>query len=526
MLATAHTVVLQGSMGHLVEVQVDISPGLVGATIVGRPDASLLEARDRVRMAITHAAPRWPSTKRVTILLAPADLPKSGTHLDLAIAMGIKAADDGLPKGALRDTVFIGELSLDGALRPVPGVLPMVMAAAARGFGRVFVPEPQAREAALVPGMEVFGVRSLGQVVAQLCGDLVPTAEPVTSLSGTRLLSWRGEDRTDELDLLDLVGMADAKYAVEVAAAGGHHVLLSGPKGSGKTSLAERIPTILPDLTREEALELTAIHSLSGTLEDSSGLFTRPPFNAPHHDASKASILGGGTGRVRPGELSRSHCGVLFLDEFPLFRADVIDALRQPMESGEIRVVRGEDSAIFPARGMLVLAANPCPCGDYHPMPGSDRCTCTEVARRDYRRKVSGPISDRIDVLRHVLPAQPHERDLYGPPESSAQVRARVAEARSRQADRHRGETWRLNAQVPGHVLRERWPLPPAGQQRLDDEMYAGRLSRRGAIRVHRLALTVADLEQRESPAVAHVEAALQLRTGAPLSLQSLGRAG
>ena len=524
MLATAHTVVLQGSLGHLVEVQVDISPGVVGATIVGRPDASLLESRDRVRMAITHAAPPWPATRRVTILLTPADLPKRGTHFDLAIALGVKAADGTLPPDALAGTVFIGELTLGGALRPVPGVLPMVLAAAGRGMCRVFVPEPQAAEAAMVPGVEVYGVRSLGQVIAQLCGQEVPVAEPVHGGGGTSLLSWRGEDRGEDVDLADLVGMADTRFALEVAAAGGHHLMLSGPKGSGKTSLAERLPTILPDLTREEALELTAVLSLAGQVEP--GLATRPPFRAPHHDVSKSSLLGGGSGRVRPGELSKAHCGVLFLDEFPLFRTDVIDALRQPMESGEIRVVRGEESAVYPARGMVVLASNPCPCGEFHPIARENRCLCPEVARREYRRRISGPIADRVDILRHVLPAGPADRGPFAVRESSADVRLRVTAARDRQSRRYDGRGWRLNAQVPGHTLRQEWPLPRAVQARLDDEVHGGRLSRRGATRVHRLAWTVADLLDLAEPDARAYESALHLRTGDPLSLSVLGRAG
>lgn len=525
MLATAWTVTLQGSLGHLVEVQVDISPGVVGATIVGRPDASLLEAKDRVRMAITHTAPPWPSTRRVTILLTPADLPKRGTHFDLAIAMGIKAADGSLPDGCLADTVFIGELTLGGALRAVPGVLPMVMAAASRGVRRAFVPEPQAREAAMVPGVEVYGVRSLAQVMAQLCGDEVPVAEPVHVSGGTSLLRWRGEDRCDEVDMADLVGLADARYALEVAAAGGHHVMLSGPKGSGKTSLAERIPTLLPDLDREEALELTAVLSLAGG-GDSPGLAVRPPFRAPHHDVSKASLLGGGSGRVRPGELSKAHCGVLFLDEFPLFRTDVIQALRQPMESGEIRVSRGEESAVYPARGIVVLASNPCPCGDYHPTARRNNCLCTEVQRRDYRRRIEGPIADRIDVLRHVLAPGPADRDPDALRESSAEIRKRVTAARARQTERYDQMGWRLNGQVPGHLLRARWPLAAALEARLDDEVHAGRLSRRGATRVHRLAWTVADLAGADAPDDVALDTALRLRTGEPLRLTVLGRAG
>ena len=269
-------------------------------------------------MAVVNSALDWPSTRRITILLSPADLTKRGSHFDLAISTAVLAAAGHAPADALEGTVLIGELTLSGGLRSVPGVLPMTLAAAARGMHRVFVPEPQAAEAAMVPGMSVFGMRSLGQVVAELRGDEVPEAPPVAPMSGGRLLAWRGEQRLGEVDLVDVQGMTDARYAVEVAAAGGHHLMLSGPKGAGKTTLAERIPGLLPDLTDDESLELTAVHSLAGALEPGDPMLTRPPFCAPHHDASKASLIGGGTGRVRPGEISRAHCGVLFLDEFPL----------------------------------------------------------------------------------------------------------------------------------------------------------------------------------------------------------------
>lgn len=524
--ATAHTVSLQGALGHLIDVQSDVSPGMVGTTLVGRVDSALNEARDRCRMAVSNSHFPWPVTRRVTILLSPADLPKRGTHFDLAIAVSVLAAAGELPRASLAQTVFLGELTLDGGLRSVPGVLPMVLAASARGIARVFVPEPQAREAAMVPGMAVFGMRSLAQVVAELRGTEVPDAPPVAPMSGNRLLAWRGQDRMGELDLADLVGMQDARYAVEVAAAGGHHLLLSGPKGAGKTTLAERIPGILPDLSPEESLEITAIHSLAGALEPGDDMIVRPPFFAPHHSASKAGLLGGGSGRVRPGEVSRAHCGVLFLDEFPLFNADVIEALRQPLESGEVTISRGEESATFPARGMVVLACNPCPCGDFHPSASENRCTCTEVRRRDYRRKLTGPIADRIDIVRHVLPVRPHEaRDPFAERESSACVLERVEQARERQRRRYAGRTWRLNGQAPGPVLRERWPLTQQAQERLDDEMYAGRLSRRGATRVHRLSWTVADLRGLEQPGLAELVAALCLRTGDPLPLASLERA-
>ncbi len=523
-VATARTVSLDGALGHLIDVQTDVSPGAVGTTLVGRPDASLNEARDRCRMAVVNSGLVWPATRRITILLAPADLLKRGTHFDVAIAVSVLSAAGDVPQAALEATAFIGELTLAGEMRAVPGVLPMVLAAAERGIRRVFVPEPQAREAAMVPDMVVLGVRSLGQVVAELRGEEVPAAPPVAAMSGSPLLTWRGESRIEEVDLADLAGMADARYAVEVAAAGSHHLLLSGPKGAGKTSLAERIPGILPDLSPAESLELTAVHSLAGTLDAGAGMLTRPPFCAPHHDASKASVIGGGSGQVRPGEISRAHCGVLFLDEFPLFRSDLIEALRQPLESGDVTIARREESVTLPARGMVVLACNPCPCGDFHPDARQNACRCREVQRRDYRAKVGGPVTDRIDIVRHLVPLRPHEQgDRFWSAEATAVVRARVERARRRQATRYRGCSWRLNGQAPGPVLRERWPLDDEAQRLVDSELYAGRLTRRGVVRVHRLAWTVADLREVDAPGAEEADVALRLRKGEPLMLATLG---
>jgi magnesium chelatase family protein len=524
--ATSHTVALSGAVGHLIDVQADVSPGQVATVLVGRPDASLHEARDRCRMAILNSGFDWPTSRRTTILLSPADLPKRGTHYDLAIAVAVLGATGVVPTDSLRGLVVIGELTLAGGLRCVPGVLPMVMAAAGRGFHHVVVPEPQAHEAAMVPGVEVLGMRSLAQVVAELRDEPVPEAVPVAAMSSSRLLAWRGAGRMDEVDLADLAGMEDTRYAVEVAAAGGHHLMLSGPKGSGKTSIAERIPGLLPDLTREEALELTAVHSLAGALEPGDGLRTRPPFAAPHHDASTASLVGGGSGAVRPGEISRAHCGVLLLDEFPLFRADVINALRQPLESGDISVARAEESVVLPARSIVVLAANPCPCGDYHSDARVDRCRCSEVQRRDYRRKVTGPITDRIDITRHLTAVRPTaSRDPLAVREGTAEVRARVTAARERQAERYADEEWRLNGHAPGPALATRWPLTPAADTLVDDQLWKGRLTRRGVTRVHRLAWTVADLAGVDQPGVAEAGVALRLRSGEPLLAATLRRA-
>ena len=525
-VATARTITLQGALGHLIDVQVDVSQGMVGTTLVGRPDAAINEGRDRCRMAVQNSHFDWPATRRVTILLSPADVPKTGPHFDLAMAVAVLGASGGVAPAALERTVFIGELTLDGRLRPVPGVLPMTIAAVARGIDRVFVPEPQAREAAMVPGVTVFGMRSLAQVVAELTGDPVPSAPPVEAMSGSPLLSWRGDSRIDEVDLAEVQGMADARYAVEVAAAGGHHLMLSGPKGAGKTTLAERIPGIMPDLTVEEALELAAIHSLAGVLEPGEELRSRPPFSAPHSSSTRASLLGGGTGKVRPGDISRAHCGVLFMDEFPLFNRDIVEALRQPLESGEITIGRGDETATYPARGMFVFACNPCPCGKYHPSAALSDCECPEVRRRDYRRKLNGPITDRIDITRHVEPLTIKDlRDpVAPPPETSAVVRARVEAARERQRLRYCDDPWRTNAQAPGPLLTERWPLTEPAARRLDTELYAGRLTRRGVTRVHRLAWTVADLQGVDSPGVPQLDVALRLRTGLPLLLSSVER--
>lgn len=524
--ATTHTITLQGAVGHLVDVQVDVSQGLVATNLVGRPDASINEGRDRCRSAIRNSGWDWPATRRITILLSPADLPKRGSHFDLAVAIGVLCASVEDLKGVdPAGSVFLGELTLEGQLRPVPGVLPMVMAASARGIDRVFVPEPQAAEAALVPGMTVLGVRSLAQVVAILAGREVPEAEPVRVESAASLLRWRGDDRLEEVDMADLRGLQDARYAIEVAAAGGHHLMLSGPKGAGKTSLAERLPGILPDLDVEEALELAAVRSLAGAIDADAGLVRRPPFLAPHHSATRASLLGGGTGRVRPGELSKAHCGVLLLDEFPLFNADILEALRQPLESGEVTIARGEETATFPARGMFVLACNPCPCGNYSADPRLSRCDCPEAQRRRYRSKLSGPITDRIDITRHVAPTRRPSGDLpFEVPESSKQVRERVVMARAVQAERYAGHSWRLNAHAPGPALLQHWPLAPDAAALVDDAVYDGQLTHRGATRVHRLAWTVADLAGVTRPGREEVITALALRAGEPVPVAAWSR--
>jgi magnesium chelatase family protein len=525
--ATARTITLAGTLGHLVDVEVDVSQGLVGTNLVGRPDTAINDARERCRTAISNVQLTWPATRRVTILLSPADLPKRGPQFDLAIAVGILAATGQVPDDLLDETVFLGELGLSGQLRPLSAALPMVMAAARSGARRVVVPQTQWAEASLVPGVEVFGLRSLEQVVVWLRGEDVPDAAPVVPRAAARLIRWRGDDRLAHLDLADLEGMAEERLALEVAAAGGHHLLLTGPKGAGKTSLAERLPGILPDLSIAESLEVTAVRSLERALGPDAGLVTRPPFSAPHHRSSLQSVVGGGSGAVRPGEISKAHCGVVLLDEFPLFARDVLDALRQPLESGEVTIARGDEVATFPAQALFVLACNPCACGNYASASVAlDRCVCDERVRREYRRRLEGPAIDRIDITREVLPQSAVPRGvLDDTPEDTATVRARVTAARARQEARYDGLPWRLNAQVPAARLRDRWPLPAEGQARLEESIRAGALTRRGAIRVHRLAWTLADLAHRPAPLAGDVDVAVRLRTGQPLDSWMLRRA-
>lgn len=524
--AAARTITLAGALGHLVDVEVDVSQGMVSTSLVGRPDAAINDSRERCRTAISNVKLIWPATRRVTILLSPADLPKRGPQFDLAIAVAVLAATEQVPPGWLDDTVFLGELGLAGQLRPLPAALPMVMAAAQAGARRVVVPESQHAEASLVPGIEVFGARSLRQVVSLVRGEIVPEAPQVTQRAGARLLSWRGEDRLAHLDLADLDRMPEERLALEVAAAGGHHLLLKGPQGAGKTSLAERLPGLLPDLDVTESLEVTAVRSLERSFGAVAGLVTRPPFAAPHHSSPLATVIGGGTGSVRPGAISRAHLGVVLLDEFPLLSRDVLEALRQPLESGEVTIARGDEIATFPARALFVLACNPCACGHYAPSRVSDDCTCTEQVRREYRRRLHGPVIDRIDITREVLPEAAFARGPADPdPEDTATVRARVAAARARQAVRYEGLPWRLNAQVPAARLRDRWPLPAAGEQVLAGAVREGRLTRRGLIRVHRMAWTLADLAGRAVPVAEDVRVALHLRTGVPLDSWMLRRA-
>ena len=540
-LARTYSVALIGVNGQVVEVEADITNGLVGMILIGLPDTALREARDRIRAAIANSGEEWPQRK-ITVGLSPASLPKRGSWFDLAIAIGILAAAAKVPRAAVEKVMFFGELGLDGQLRPVRGVLPAVAAAVEAGFGTVMVAEQNAAEAALVPGVRVIAACSLTAAADWLRGTPVCNGSQAAaeyegghelpdnrargvqdSVSGAMSDSSAGfdgrtcrvavSDATAVPDLAELLGQPTARRAAEVCAAGGHHLSLLGPSGAGKTMLAERIPTILPRLDTAAALEVTAIHSVAGTLPPQVSLLTDPPFLAPHHTATKAAIVGGGSGIILPGSASLAHRGVLFLDEAPEFAKDVLDALRQPLEAGEVVVARLGVMTTFPARFTLVMAANPCPCAK---MAGpKDGCSCSPAARRRYQGRISGPLLDRMDLKIELEPVG--RRELLSDrtfAESSRTVALRVIQARERAAHRLRGTPWILNAGIPGSELRRSWPPMPGSLAAVERSLERGLISARGVVKVIRVAWTLADLAGRPRPTRDDCDAALALWLG------------
>ncbi|MEC4018027.1 YifB family Mg chelatase-like AAA ATPase [Streptomyces sp. H27-D2] len=523
------SVALVGVEGVVVEVQADLEPGVANFTLVGLPDKSLTESRDRVRAAVVNSGAEWPQ-KKLTVGLSPASVPKSGSGFDLAVACAVLGAAERIDPREIADLMLFGELGLDGRVRPVRGVLPAVLAAAEAGYRQVVVPEQTVAEASLVPGVSVLGVRSLRQLIAVLAdepvpdeGELLEAGRPDPMLAGLQLPGAgmclggtpgpKGAGGVGQPDLAEVAGQADARVALEIAAAGGHHLFLKGPPGAGKTMLAERLPGLLPPLTPKEALEVTAVHSVAGTLPPGQPLVNEAPYCSPHHSATMASLIGGGTGMPRPGAVSLAHRGVLFLDEAPEFSGRVLDALRQPLESGQVVVARSAGMMRMPARFLLLLAANPCPCGR-HSLLG-EGCECTVTMIRRYQARLSGPLLDRVDLRIRVEAVSRAELTGGGVrPESTATVAARVREARARAAARYEGTPWTVNSEVPGHELRTRWCPAPGALRAAEQDMERGQLTARGLDRVLRVAWTVADLAGHDRPDQHDITWALQLRTG------------
>ena len=501
-LARTRSINLVGLKGEPIEIEVDVSNGLPAYSLLGLPDATLSESRDRIRAAILNSGRSWPNRK-VTVSLSPAWLPKSGSGFDLPIALAILAASEQLDDSKIGNFFFLGELSLEGNLRPVRGALPMLIAVRELGVKRVVVPRENFQEAGLLRDLDVNSFSKLSEVIHFL--------ETGVRFENPTLIETPAQ--ISRVDMADVSGHRDAKTALEVAAVGGHNLLMVGAPGSGKTMLAERFVTVLPPLDETEAIEVSGIHSIAGTLKDRSVLSAEPPFIAPHHSITIPALVGGGSSAIKPGACSLAHRGVLFLDEAPECDSGILDALRQPLESGSITITRSALTASFPARFILLLAANPCPCGRF---AGRGRgCQCTSLQVRRYLSKLSGPLLDRIDI--RLMVETPSRAELSEPVrETSADIRARVIAARSISAARFADYPFNLNSQIPPNLLREKFRPTKAGMTALHSLLDKEELSARGFHRTIRLSWSIADIKGVIVPGIDEIERALTLRSGLP----------
>ncbi|MFN8096960.1 MAG: YifB family Mg chelatase-like AAA ATPase [Dermatophilaceae bacterium] len=503
-LGATTAVALEGLEGRAVRVEAQLSNSLPGLIVSGLPDAACRQAPERVRAACNSAGAPLP-VKKIVVNLSPASVPKAGTGFDLGIALAILAAGGAVPQDRCGGVVHLGELGLDGSVRGVSGILPAIRFAAHSGFRDAVVPLDNGAEAGIIEGIRIHPVGSLAEVIRAYAVLGAPEKWPACAMVAPAPVAAR-----KVADLTDIVGQSEARLALELAAAGGHHLLFTGPPGSGKTMLAERMVGVLPPLGFDAAVEVLSIRSLRGDTRTGGGLDLRPPFVAPHHGSSLAAMVGGGSGTIRPGAVSAAHRGLLFLDEAPEFRTDVLQSLRQPLESGRVVIARARETVTYPARFQLVLAANPCPCGQ-----GSGKalhCSCTPQRRRAYAARLRGPLLDRVDLQVHV-PAVTRSRSVGTLGEASDVVAQRVANARAAAVERWRGGGWERNADVPGPALRTgRFALPRDVTRELDFALESGRLTLRGYDRTLRLAWTQADVRGRSVPAADDVGMALLLR--------------